>query len=175
MKPDTILEQTRVLRTLARTITGNVHDADDVVQNTWLSLLQHPPRDRSRPHAWLSTVVANHARQHWRSEGRRARRECRVAREVPRVAAASKARAADAHDTVMAALLQLPEIHRTAIQMRYLEGLRPGEIARRLRIPAETIRSRVHRGLQQMRGVLRCAGCVDLPARPPEAVPPDDH
>lgn len=162
MTPDSIPEQTRALRALARALIRNVHDADDVVQNSWLSLLQHPPRDRSRPQAWLSTVVANHARQHWRAEARRARRESWAARRMPKAVVGPGTYDTDLHAIMMEALRELPAIHRTAVQLRFLEGLRPAEIARRLRVPAETIRSRIHRGLEQMRGVLQRTGRVGL-------------
>src|SRR5262245_40540411 len=48
-------------------------------------------------------------------------------------------------------VLALPEGERTAILLRYFEGLAAEEIARRSGVPSATIRSRVQRGLERLR------------------------
>jgi RNA polymerase sigma factor (sigma-70 family) len=58
---------------------------------------------------------------------------------------------------VIDAVLSLSEPIRSTIVLRYLEDLPPREVARRLGVPIETVRSRSRRGLEDMRATLgRC-------------------
>lgn len=55
---------------------------------------------------------------------------------------------------VVDAVLGLDEPYRTAILLRYYDGLPPRRIADRLGVPSATLRSHLHRGLQQLRARL---------------------
>lgn len=54
----------------------------------------------------------------------------------------------------LAALQKLEEPYRTAIQLRYVEGLTVTEIAALTSEPPNTVSVRIHRGLQQLRSHL---------------------
>ena len=54
-------------------------------------------------------------------------------------------------------MLGLGEPDRTAVLLRFYEGLAPREIARRLAVPIETARMRMTRGLEQVRASLVAA------------------
>ena len=52
---------------------------------------------------------------------------------------------------VVAAVLGLEEPYRSAVLLRFYEGLAPRELAKRLRLPIETVRTRLKRGVEQIR------------------------
>ena len=66
-------EHERFLWGLCYRMTGSAADADDLVQETFVTALEHPPRDRTLPwRPWLVRVAMNRARDHLRRR-RRAR------------------------------------------------------------------------------------------------------
>ena len=62
---------------------------------------------------------------------------------------------AEVHRRVTTAVMSLEEPFRTAVLLRYYDGLTPAEIGARLGVPAATVRSRLTRGLDRLRGRLR--------------------
>jgi RNA polymerase sigma-70 factor (ECF subfamily) len=58
------------------------------------------------------------------------------------------------HDVVQRALVRLPPEYREAVVLRDLEGRSYDEIADILGIPPGTVRSRIHRGREQLRQLL---------------------
>ena len=68
---ETLLEQLQWTRRVAAGMVESAGIADDVVQETWLRVLEHPPRDPSRRRGWLARIARNAARQHWRRARRR--------------------------------------------------------------------------------------------------------
>jgi len=134
-----------------------VRDADaaqDLEQETWLAALERPPRTAESPRGWLATVVRNAARQVARTGARRADREERAGRPESLPSGAEIAERTELCRLVAERVTRLPEPYRTAIHLRFFEGLGPGEIARRAGLPVETVRTRVKRGLATLRGDL---------------------
>ncbi len=73
-RADELLVHAGWLRVLARTLVADAATADDLVQETWVAALAHPPREGAeRP--WLARVLRNFARQRRRKEGRREQHE----------------------------------------------------------------------------------------------------
>ena len=58
------------------------------------------------------------------------------------------------HEELHLALGRLPERHHDILYLKYLEGLSMEQVAARLDIPLNTVKSRLHRGLQRMRAML---------------------
>ncbi len=144
------------LRALAGEIVRDPWVADDAVQDVWLSALRRPPTHHSALGAWLATALHNAVRGLYRREARRARREHTVAatrEEVAEDAVAMLAREEQVQ-RLMAAVRALPAPSREAIWRRYFEGLSPREIAASSDTPYATVKSRLQRGLQQLRGML---------------------
>ena len=79
MNPELLLENADWLRHLARGLIHDEHHAEDVIQETWLAVLDQRPQP-THPRAWLGTVVRHQARKVMRRERRRSQRERRVAR-----------------------------------------------------------------------------------------------
>lgn len=140
----------------ARALLADSDDADDVTQVTAVAAWKtRPTRDRDlRP--WLGKVLRNAARDLFRRAGRRRDRE-RVA-ELTTEGAAPRAdeliAQADLHRIVAEALAALDEPFRQTVLLRFFEALSSAEIARRLGVPAGTVRWRLKEGLARMRAAL---------------------
>jgi len=70
---------------------------------------------------------------------------------------AERAEARDLRDRLLASVRDLPEPYRSAVELRFLAGREPRDIARERSIPASTVRTQVLRGLEMLRGRLRGA------------------
>jgi hypothetical protein len=104
----------------------------------------------------LRTVITNAARLRWRGEANRTAREQAASvldeRDVP-----SAAELLERHELqqVLARLVgELDEPFRSTILLRFAEGLMPTQIARRLGIPAGTVRWRLKEALDRLRAEL---------------------
>ena len=75
-----LLREQPYVRALARALVAGGHDdADEVVQRTWLQVLQHRGGAVDRPRPWLNRVVHNVARNLARSDRRRREHESAAA------------------------------------------------------------------------------------------------
>jgi len=152
---DALLAHTEWVRTLARSLVKqDGHGVDDVVQETWLAAMKHPPRKGANPRAWLATVVRNIVRQDRRGKARRTRRERAEARQESLSDTTEVVERADMHRLLVNTLMDLEEPFRTAILLRYFENLPPREVAKRMGCPVETVRAWHRRGLEKLRGRL---------------------
>src|SRR5262245_12950464 len=80
MKPTTpalseLLANSEWLRRLARSLVRDDAQADDLVQETWMAALTHPPRQPGTARPWLRTILRNVVRMKARAQARRRRRE----------------------------------------------------------------------------------------------------
>ena len=176
-----LLEHSTWVRDLARRLARDPTSADDLAQSTWLAALEHPPASDRPLRQWLGTVVRNFALQSRRGESRRAERERRAARAEAVPSTDELLERASMQRRVVTAVMGLEEPYRTAILLRFLEELPPREIARRLDVPVETVRTRVTRGIERLRkrldadhggdGRAWLAALLPLTERPWGAVP----
>lgn len=148
---ESLLQHRDFLRALARQLLHDEHAADDVVQESMMAVIANPPKTAEALRAWLAKVVVRRAANHKRGEARRSRRERESAKaeEVP--AADQVHEGLSAQRRVLAVLDELPEPYKTTIYMRWYLDLPPREIARRMDVGVETVRSRAQRGLARMR------------------------
>ena len=137
-------------------ITGEAADAEDAAQNAFVKAYFALPRFRQgapfRP--WLLQIVANEARNHRRSAGRRGALAVRAFREVPRELASSPETdvlAAEDRAELLAAIDRLPPADRLAIVGRYVLELNDDEAAAALGIKPGAVRVRVWRALGKLR------------------------
>ena len=149
-----LLAQGPWLQRLARSLVHDGGIAEDLVQSTFLRAIRRPP-DPERPlRPWLARVARNLAHDRARAESRRFGREQEVARVKDHVPDASQAvESFELRTHVAQLVLELDEPYRTAVLMRYESGLSAAAIARRLEIPAATVRSQLKRGLDQLRSL----------------------
>jgi RNA polymerase sigma-70 factor (ECF subfamily) len=152
--PDAILAHDHFVRSLARSLLHDAHRAEDLAQDTWLAAMRSEPGDRGSLRGWLAAIVRHLATKAARGESRSARRDAAAAKpeELPSVADVLEREAL--RRTVVDAVLALREPYRSTILLRYFEELPPRAIAKRLSIPVETVRTRVKRALDELRGRL---------------------
>ena len=150
----------RVFRLLLR-MMGNREEAEDVAQETFLSLHRHGRnfRNESRFSTFVYRVAANAALNRRRSLGRA---RTRVQKLIQRQAAGdhmpteprspeSATHGAEVTAKVQDALATLSPGMRMPLVMYEIEGLSYGEIATSLRVAEGTVKSRIHRA----RGMLK--------------------
>jgi RNA polymerase sigma-70 factor, ECF subfamily len=134
-----------------------VHDhaaAEDIAQEALLSAIHSLDRfDRRRPlRPWLHRIVVNRAIDWARV---RALRSEVAGEAVAEPGAPDRERGWS--DPVVAALATLPPEQRAVVVLRYLLEYTPAEIATMLDVPAGTVKSRLHRGLEVLRAELEAA------------------
>ncbi len=126
----------------------NRTEAEDMVQETFLKLLTHPMEFESQRHerAWLivtaSNVCKDALRKWWRHPGRLTELD------------GAEGMTVTMENPVAEAILALPENAKTVVYLYYYEGYSTGEIAKHLRCPEATIRSRLARARKQLEKLL---------------------
>jgi RNA polymerase sigma-70 factor (ECF subfamily) len=142
------------LRRFARTLTRNVHDADDLVQiAVERALTRHEQwRPGSRLDGWLFGILRNAWIDELRARGRRG------AIFAPEEAGEHVGEAVMDKEiemlAVQAALAQLPEEQRSAVAMVLIEGLSYKEAAEAMDVPIGTLTSRLARGREALQAIL---------------------
>lgn len=140
------------MRAMAYSLVRDPNLAEDIVQRTWLVALRAPAGQRSR--GWLATVMRNMVRRQWREDSRRSDVELST---EPQLHAAGSDRAVVDEDLCRAlrdAVSQVSEPNQTALRLRYFGGQTSVEIARVFDVPEGTVRWRLKRGLEELRGIL---------------------
>ncbi len=145
-----LVGQASALRRLARDLLRDPHEADDVVQDAMCAAIEQPPRSLATLGSWLKKVVTRAAFDHRRGERRRRARELVVA-EATLADAPRTDDQVELQRRVLAAVHALAEPYRSAIWQRYYEGRSPREIAAACGEPVKTVKTRLHRGLRQLR------------------------
>lgn len=144
--------------TVAYRLTGNRHDAEDLVQEVLLRVQRGLSSYRpGSMEAWLGRITTNA----FLDDVRRRRRRPSVALpEVFEVVTPGAPPADEALDRdglpghVTGALRALPADYRAAVVLSDVVGLRYEEIASALGVPVGTVRSRLHRGRALLRRTL---------------------
>lgn len=150
--------------TLARYLTRDDHDAEDVVQDAYLRAFTYRDSFRGEgaesARAWLLAIVRNTAYSWRRREGSvmttefdETRHSESVDEEHPEAALLRGA----ARDALGRALEQLPPEFREVIVLRELEGLSYREIGEVTGVPVGTVMSRLSRARERLERALRAA------------------
>jgi RNA polymerase sigma factor (sigma-70 family) len=143
-----------IAKRMAR-LWGAGADADDVVQEAFVKAHAALARFRStggfRP--WLLSIVHNETRNLHRGRGRRAARESLA--QLPDDLLISnpeeEAMITDRRRRLLATIRELPVELREVVACRYLLELTEAETAVTLKVPAGTVKSRLHRALSTLR------------------------
>jgi RNA polymerase sigma-70 factor (ECF subfamily) len=145
-------------RRLAAELVTDAGLAEDLVQEAWLQYLTRPPRTTRSLNGWFATVLRNLARQEGRRGRVRADHASDVAREDTSEATVELVARAQAQRTLVSAVLELDLPVRDVVLLRYFEELESPAIARRLGVPASTVRTRLQRGMAELRRKLDAGG-----------------
>jgi RNA polymerase sigma-70 factor (ECF subfamily) len=127
---------------------------EDVAHEALLAGLARPPARPAALRGWLATTVRHLASKWRRGEARRERREAAAARPEALPSARELVERVELEQAVVRAVLALKEPFRTTVLLRFYEGHATAAIAQQLRIPADTVRSRLRRGLAELRAKL---------------------
>jgi len=147
---------------LALRVTGDPVEAEDVLQETFLAVLKgaHTYDPSRAPGAWLGTILANVA-----SRRRRKADPVRLLDDVESEAPIGAERDTDEWRRTRAAIEHLPPRERSAVLLRFEQGLPPKKIAELLDISESSVRSLLTRGTQRLRRRL-LALALPLPMGP---------
>lgn len=138
----------------ARRLTNRAAEAEDWVQETFLTVLEQPDDfpDDGQVMPWLLGVLVNRARASRRSARRELDPERLAAREVTTPEA--QLSAAEVQAAIESAIGDLPAAQRSAVRSRLFDGRTSAELGRDLGLDPGTVRARLHRGLERLRAIL---------------------
>ena len=148
------LPHMRSLYGTAYRMTHNAHDAEDLVQETFLRAYRafdgFTPGSNIR--AWLYTILHRVRADAFRRSSR-SPKTVEMADDGPGVPPPQDALAQGGED-LERALAALPDVFRNAVVLRDVEDMSYQEIARILDVPMGTVMSRIHRGRALLRTAL---------------------
>jgi RNA polymerase sigma-70 factor (ECF subfamily) len=151
----------RVAYGLAFRVVRDERLAEDAVQDAFLSVWRTAAgfrAERGKASTWIFTLAHRRAVDTVRREERRRadplRDEAHAALADERGSTEDAAWERFERERVLAALAQLPDQQREAIELAYYGGYSQSELAERLGVPLGTIKSRMFAGLARLRELL---------------------
>lgn len=159
--PESLFAHLDWARSLAGRLVGDAAAADDLVQEACVLALERPPASHWAPRKWLGGVLRNLARDRGRSTVHRSDREAESARPERIEGTHDVLERAEAHRSLVEAILALDERPREVVLLRYFDGLSQVQIAKQFGTSPSTIRSRLQRALDQLRDQLDGAHGAD--------------
>jgi len=151
-----------LMRYLQR-LCGSDHLAEELHQQTWLSVLDHIDRfDASSQaagafKAWLFRIATNKANDVWRSRARERAAHEGMRRIAPTEApeAGHPIEAGEQRDRLGRAIEQLPENQKQVLLLRYYSGMKFVEIAELLGCPLNTALGRMHKAMLKLKELMQ--------------------
>ena len=135
------------------------HDsAHDVVQDALVRAYHALPGFRGDAgfSTWLHRIVTNVALNHIRSRTVRNKREVRIDEVAePGTSQDNEIHSRQMRDHLNGALRTLPELQRTVVTLRHVEGLSTREVSEILRCSEGTVKTHLFRGLKKLRQKLQ--------------------
>ena len=154
-------QHSRLVFRVAYRMTGNEHDADDVVQETFLRAYRQLNRFEERANfgTWLHRIAVNCALDLLRSRGRLDRHYGGDPEEAEMMGAISSSDpqqdrlllSAELRDQVTAAMEKLSGNERTAFVLRHFEGMPVEEIGKTLGIQVNAAKHTIFRAVRKLR------------------------
>lgn len=121
-------------------------DAEDALQEVFISYYRHAPEFESEEHekAWLVRVTVNRCISMLRSPW------CRLARPLPDAAAVQEAE----EEWVIVLVRRLPAKYAAVIHLHYYEDMPVRQIAETLNVAPGTVQSRLARGRERLKKMI---------------------
>jgi RNA polymerase sigma-70 factor, ECF subfamily len=153
--PQKVEAQIPRLRRYARALTKDAVAADDLVQECLLRTFakRHLWQDGTDLRAWLFTILHNQFVNNVRRGIREGAAVAIKETEPSLKHAANQEKRLELRD-LHRAMTQLPEEQRTVILLIGLEGMSYDEVAKVIDVPVGTVRSRLSRGREALRGLV---------------------
>ena len=157
-EPLVLAHQEAVFR-LSYLLLGDPDDADDVAQETFLRAWNHLKRfDATRPlRPWLLSIASNLASNRRRSAGRYFAALTRAFRNEPAAATSTEEKSARHMESseLWKAVQNLSVPDQQIIYLRYFLDLPVTETAEVLQVAEGTVKSRLSRALDRLRGIIQ--------------------
>jgi RNA polymerase sigma-70 factor, ECF subfamily len=141
LEPSRLPQHTDALYRAARALCGSAHDAEDLVQDTFVNVLARPRLIRGSELGYLMRALRNAYADRHRAAARRP-----VAVELLDDHASRSPEGDVSARAVMQAIAAAPPRFRDAVIAVDLLGLSYAEASRHLGTPEDTVASRLHRG-----------------------------
>ena len=130
---------------LAVNYTRSIQEAEDVCQTVFLKLLEQDSITPGKEKAWLMQVTANECRDLLRSIWWKRTVPLEEALQIPKTEV----------DETVYLLRKLPPKYRVVLYLHYYEQYTTTEISQLLKIPAGTVSTRLKRGREQLKIMLK--------------------
>ena len=146
-------------------VTGDKARAEDFFQETWIRVLErgHQYDGKSKFEAWLF-AIARHLVIDWQRTKKAQSLDAltdpgqenplQIANEIE-PSPLHQVLAQETEENVQSSLQIIPAIYREVLVLRFQEELQIEEMAGVLSIPVSTVKSRLYRGLDALRGALQ--------------------
>jgi len=142
-------------------LVGNEQLAEELLQQTWLSVLEHLDRFDARSiaggfKAWLFRIATNKANDHWRSSGRerQAKQGLRLVSDETLPPADHRLEGSEQEQKLKRAIEQLPDAQRQVLALRYYSNLKFVEIAEMVGCPLNTALGRMHKAMLKLKELM---------------------
>lgn len=134
----------------------DVHVSEDILQQALMKGVENPPpEDHSNRRAWLGQVIRNSLRMHFRSHGRRRKREAIVSQQQAEVEDPLQLlQHREVASKVREAVEGLREPYRATLIRHYWDSCSLAEIAVECGVSPRTVETRLRRGRALMRSEL---------------------
>ncbi len=153
-----VLRHQNMVYSVARSMLGNAHSAEDIAQEAFLHAYRalSSYRAEGKFHAWLRLITTRLCLNH-RRDTRREVAWDDLSGHPAAVTDGPEGRLDDweRRGAVRRAIEALPVDYRDVITLRYMEDLTYDEIARSLDVPTSTVETRLHRAKKQLRQLLK--------------------
>ncbi len=139
-------------------LSGTDHMAEELHQQTWLSVLDHidrfdPTSSSGGFKAWLFRIATNKTNDHWRSKGREkaATAGLKLVTDEVLPHAGARLESTEEQEKLKRAIQLLPQAQRQVLMLRYYSNLKFVEIAQLLGCPLNTALGRMHKATQKLK------------------------
>ena len=135
---DVYIEHAQMLYRIAYTYMKNPYDSEDALQECFVRYLRRsgPFADAQHEKGWLILTLINICKDMLKSKARRHERlETHTELQAP----------APEVDALLSAVFTLPDRYKAPLYLHYYEGYTVKEIANLLRLPANTVKTRLAR------------------------------
>jgi RNA polymerase sigma-70 factor (sigma-E family) len=151
------------LRRLAFLLTGNIDNAEDLLQSAYAKVLPrwHKIAAYDSPEAYIHRVMVNLRTSWWRRSRNREYSTAEIPEEAWRAGTPGEGDAVVEAHVLLAALRDLPERQRAAVVLRHWCDLSEAETADAMKCSVGTVKSNASRGLARLRTAL--AQTQDIP------------
>src|SRR5258706_8158781 len=141
----------RYLHGIASSLTGNSADAEDVVQETFVAVINSKFRGESAVRTWLVQILIRRVAMLRRSKRRAVASLTLASVNDAKAVVARGSGGSDARLDLAVMLQALSLEHRQVIVLRELQGMSYDEMATALGVPRGTVESRLHRARNELR------------------------